>query len=356
MTGIELYSTTAASNNSAVPNGFPESMAPSGVNDAARQMMASIRTWYETAEWINLGHTPTYIGATQFSVPTDLTATYQVGRRIKAVGSTPFTIYGTISASAYASVTTVTVTWDSGSLNGTLTAVSVGAASVTNPSIGTAAISGFSAPPFTDTNTLIKGSADATKLLRFEVDGFTTGTTRVLTPPNFDGTIATLAGTETFTNKTLTSPTITGGTLTTSTVNGVTLTTGGSASQYLNGAGSYASVSSGVFTQSFTSSDQTITAAGSLTLAHGLSATPYNLAFYLICQTGEAGYSAGDVVMTGLNSNIASDRGFSAWVDSTNVNIRYSTAVQTLQVPHKTTGVATALTNANWKLRVKAWA
>lgn len=63
--------------------------------------------------------------------------------------------------------------------------------------------------PVVDTTAIVKGSADATKLLRFEVDGFTTGTTRVLTPPNFDGTIATLAGTETFTGKTLTDPVIT---------------------------------------------------------------------------------------------------------------------------------------------------
>lgn len=57
--------------------------------------------------------------------------------------------------------------------------------------------------PFIDSTAIIKGSADATKLLRIEVDGFTTATTRVLTPPNYDGTIATLAGTETLTNKTL---------------------------------------------------------------------------------------------------------------------------------------------------------
>jgi len=151
MTGIELYSTVAANNNSAVPNGFPEGMAPSGVNDAARQMMAAIRTWYESAEWINLGDAPTYIGATQFSLVGDKTATYQVGRRIKAIGTTPFTIYGTISVSAYASVTTVTVVWDSGSLNSTLSAVSVGASSVTNQSIGTAAIKDLSSslPPYT---------------------------------------------------------------------------------------------------------------------------------------------------------------------------------------------------------------
>ena len=36
--------------------------------------------------------------------------------------------------------------------------------------------------PVVDTDTIVKGSADATKLMRFEIDGFTTGNTRVLTP------------------------------------------------------------------------------------------------------------------------------------------------------------------------------
>lgn len=70
---------------------------------------------------------------------------------------------------------------------------------------------GASSNPFDDGTAIIKGSADATKLLRFEVDGFTTGMTRVLTPPNADGTIATLAGSEIFSNKTLQSTTLTTG-------------------------------------------------------------------------------------------------------------------------------------------------
>ena len=40
--------------------------------------------------------------------------------------------------------------------------------------------------PFVDTTSIVEGSADATKELRFEVDGFTTGTIRVATPPNAD--------------------------------------------------------------------------------------------------------------------------------------------------------------------------
>lgn len=44
--------------------------------------------------------------------------------------------------------------------------------------------------PFLDTNPLIKGSADATKLFRVEVDGNTTGTTRVMTTPDVNFTPA----------------------------------------------------------------------------------------------------------------------------------------------------------------------
>lgn len=58
---------------------------------------------------------------------------------------------------------------------------------------------GGSSLPVADTQTVVSGSSDATKLLRFEVDGFTTGTTRVLTPPNADGTIAVLGLAQTWT-------------------------------------------------------------------------------------------------------------------------------------------------------------
>jgi hypothetical protein len=52
--------------------------------------------------------------------------------------------------------------------------------------------------------------ADATKKVRLDAGGVTAGQTRVLAAPNYDGTLATLAGAETFTNKTLASPAFTG--------------------------------------------------------------------------------------------------------------------------------------------------
>ena len=47
MSNVSEWSVTAGSNNSAVPNGWPEGMARSGVNDAARENMAAVAKWYQ---------------------------------------------------------------------------------------------------------------------------------------------------------------------------------------------------------------------------------------------------------------------------------------------------------------------
>lgn len=77
---------------------------------------------------------------------------------------------------------------------------------------GTVTLSGtqtFTNKSLVDSTTYIVDDGDATKILQFQCSGITTGNTRTLTVPNFSGTIATVAGTETLTNKTLTSPTLT---------------------------------------------------------------------------------------------------------------------------------------------------
>jgi len=201
MTGIELWSTTAASNNSASPNGWPEGMPPSGVNDSARQMMAAIRTWYESAEWINLGYTPTYISGTSFSLVGDKTSDFQVGRRVKMYGTTPSTLYGTIATSAYTSLTTVTVTMDSGTIDSNLTTVWISIISINSSS--------FAGAPFIDSTAIIKGSADPTKLIKIEADGITTATTRTWTAPDADLTVVGVSTTQTLTNKKLSDSTCT---------------------------------------------------------------------------------------------------------------------------------------------------
>lgn len=46
MSDVSTWSTTAASNNSAPPDGWPEGMNPNQVNDCAREMMAAIARMY----------------------------------------------------------------------------------------------------------------------------------------------------------------------------------------------------------------------------------------------------------------------------------------------------------------------
>lgn len=120
---VKDYSTTPASNTSL----FPENMLPSAVNNSARQMQADVRAFYEDSAWIDYGHAGLANDtSTTFTVTSDLTTIYTVGRRIRLTDSS--TLYGTITASSYSAPdTTVTVDLDSGSISASLTAVSVAA-------------------------------------------------------------------------------------------------------------------------------------------------------------------------------------------------------------------------------------
>ncbi|MFS2103677.1 tail fiber domain-containing protein [Ralstonia sp. Ralssp135] len=124
------WSTTPANNaTAATAINWAEGQPPSTVNDSARQMMADVAAWYVSPEWLNYGQSPTYVSATQFTVTGNQTAIYSAGRRVRAF-VTAGTIYGSVQTSAFTSVTTVTVTWDSGNLDSGLTEVDVG---VLNP-------------------------------------------------------------------------------------------------------------------------------------------------------------------------------------------------------------------------------
>jgi hypothetical protein len=137
MAGIKDYSLTPA-NNVAL---FPEGMAPSQVNDSARQLQADLREWYNDAEWIIYGdgdgaHGIAYASATGFSVVgANVAAVYHAGRRVKAVGALTGTIYGTIASSAFASNTAVTVIWDAGALQNEALTVYLGILSRANSAL-----------------------------------------------------------------------------------------------------------------------------------------------------------------------------------------------------------------------------
>lgn len=94
--------------------------------------------------------------------------------------------------------------------------------------------------PVADTQEIVKGSADSTKKIRFEVDGLTTGTTRVLTVPDANGTMTLLGNDYTGSGNVVlkTSPTIITPTFTTTaTVNGYFESVGSEAMRCSPGVG-----------------------------------------------------------------------------------------------------------------------
>jgi len=162
MAGIKDYSTTAANNTTIGSINTAEGMLPSNINNCFRGLGAEIREWYNDSQWViygdgDNGFTITYASATSFTVAgVDVTSFYHVGRRVKAIATTPGTIFGTISATTFSTNTTVTVTWDSGSLANEAVVIYVAALSKTNDSI----------PELVITNAKVAAAAaiDATKI------------------------------------------------------------------------------------------------------------------------------------------------------------------------------------------------
>lgn len=110
------------------------------------------------------------------------------------------------------------------------------------------------------------------------------------------------------------------------------------------------------FSVAYDSGDQTITAGGALTLAHSLGAAPKIVCIFLHCATAEANYSIGDYVLIDTNYGVASNVGVGVVPDATNVNIRFGSAANVFYVVDKTTGAQAAITPANWKFVVRAYA
>lgn len=111
------------------------------------------------------------------------------------------------------------------------------------------------------------------------------------------------------------------------------------------------------FTKSYTSTNQTVTAGGALTLAHGLGGMPALVQCRLKCITGELGYSIGDEVIVNPGpSYVSSSTGLSLVPDATNINVRFGASGGGMAIARKDTGALEIITAANWQLIVKAWA
>lgn len=131
MANISTWSTAAASNNASAPDGAPEGWFAADCNNWARETMGAVRRFYNDAQWIDHGHTLSYVSATTFKVAGNHTDIYDPARRIRA--SDASTLYGEVTTRTWASPdTVVTVVLDSGNLTSSLTSLAVGIISGTN--------------------------------------------------------------------------------------------------------------------------------------------------------------------------------------------------------------------------------
>lgn len=112
----------------------------------------------------------------------------------------------------------------------------------------------------------------------------------------------------------------------------------------------------GAATGSYDSGNQTITASGSLTLAHGLGAKPRFVRCFLKCTSAHVGYSVGDEVDVSPNSLYGSTDGFSLWSDTTNIYVRYASGGTVTIIRNASAYDAAGVGSANWVLVVRAYA
>jgi len=107
---------------------------------------------------------------------------------------------------------------------------------------------------------------------------------------------------------------------------------------------------------SYTSTGQTITSAGALTLAHGLGAVPKIIQARLVCGTTDLGYSVSDEVCVDFGP-LANDssRGVSVVPDATNLNIRFGSDSSAFSLLNKGTGGVGNITNSSWTIKFLAF-
>jgi hypothetical protein len=217
---VSSYSTTASSNTAINGVNISEGMSPSDVNNAIREQLKDVRTVWNDKEWFLLGDgdgttTFTRASASSVTVASDITSTHHVGRRVKIIGSATGTIFGKIATSSFSSPnTTLTFTFDSGSLNSGDTTVAVYVGSVfTNPANpvvdedNMASDSAILPPSQQSTKAFVTSGTVTLSNKSINLGSNTlTGTTAQFNTALSDNDFATLAGSENLTNKTLTSP------------------------------------------------------------------------------------------------------------------------------------------------------
>jgi hypothetical protein len=112
------------------------------------------------------------------------------------------------------------------------------------------------------------------------------------------------------------------------------------------------------FTKVYSSPEQPIVANGVVDLTHGLGTVPKLVQGFLVCKSAEYGYNVGDVVPVDLGNQGTNTLSWGVALSMTDtvVNFRYSGTATSFLLLNKTTTSSVQITNANWRLVVRAYA
>lgn len=310
---IKDWSTTAASNNSAPPDGAPENTTlVSDTNNIMREIMAQTRSFYESPEWRDLGLGLEPTGPADGIVFTgDVSAYFAAGQKVKYTdaGGTTTANIESVSVS-----TNTTVTVDD-TVTHAVSTVLVGLPNASLPTV---------------------------------LDGYTIG--------------ATTAGPGTFTTlEAETSLVINGSAAMTA----IETTLAGSATKLVRadaiktyidailqtGLGAALSVGS---MEVYVSSAIAYGGAGGLAAqSHGLSGIPQELTAVAECTSADGTYSTGDVVPVPFPwSDDSGYRGVQLWATSTQVD--GYVAAEGIRIMNKAASTLMTLTAAKWNIYIVA--
>jgi hypothetical protein len=115
-----------------------------------------------------------------------------------------------------------------------------------------------------------------------------------------------------------------------------------------------------VFSESFESAEQTISTGGTITIPHSLSSEPLIIQGHIVCKTAELGFSVGDKLIVSPNTgDTGADTNYNIEFGDTNIIVQYGDGSGTsgrVFVAVNSSGNGVSLTNANWRLVVRAYA
>lgn len=366
------WSEIDALNNQAAPLGWtPGVMLPTGVEPTAQAMMGAMKRWWNRQNPI-------------YAATLTTTDTYVVSPQTPITSFTSFELWRVRMPSANTS-TSPTITWGPSAAtiqkynNGSLVNLAVGDIqaqyyefffnNTVMVMINPAAQTSVTGPASSTTGDLAsyadgtgKVIADSGLPKAFIVKNAVTSTSQSI--PVFTDTSGTVIGNGFVVGNAANNiPQLTSSATLINTIAASGVATGSytSASIVVGTDGRVTAASQGPitpFTAKFTSAQTALPGNGATTsVAHGLGAVPFGVLIYLVCQTGEGGYSAGDTVLLpsgGWPISTSVSVGLGVFIDGTNVSV-ISASNGAINIANKASGAAFTITNGNWKFVAKAW-